>query len=241
MKLDILFEDEHLVVVNKPADLLSVPDRYDPDIPHLSRLLGQKFGNPIIPVHRLDKPTSGAIVYARSPEVHRELNRQFQEREVDKIYHAIVDGQPGQGELEVDEPIANNPGQTGSMMVSNRGKYALSLFKQLEPLGRQFSLVGAQIFTGRTHQIRVHLAYAGYPLLVDPLYGKRSGFKLSEIKGRKYNLGRGKEERPLLSRVPLHALRLTFTHPVSDTRVTFEAAYPKDFRATLNQLRKLMK
>ena len=109
MKFDILFHDDHLVVVNKPADLLSVPDRYDPDIPHLSRLLGKKFSDPILPVHRLDKPTSGAIVFARTPEAHRELNRQFQEREVDKIYHAIVEGQPGESEIEVDEPIAHNP------------------------------------------------------------------------------------------------------------------------------------
>lgn len=239
MKLDILYEDNHLVVLNKPANVLSVPDRYNPDIPNLTRMLGQHFGDPIMAVHRLDKPTSGAIVYARTAAAHKELNRQFQDREVDKVYHAIVEGQPPLGEeIEVDEPIANNPGQTGKMMVSNRGKYALSIFKTMETFGHQFSLVGAQIFTGRTHQIRVHLAYAGFPLMVDPFYGKREEFKLSEIK-RRYNLGRSGEERPLLKRAPLHASKLAFDHPETGDRMTFEAEMPKDMRAVLNQLRKL--
>lgn len=241
LKFEILHQDEQVIVVNKPANLLSVPDRYNAEIPNLTGLLGDRFGDPIIPVHRLDKPTSGAIVYARSAEAHKELNRQFQDREVDKVYYAIVDGQPPLNEeIEVDEPIANNPGQTGQMMVSNRGKYALSIFKTMETFGHQFSLIAAQIFTGRTHQIRIHLAYIGFPLMVDPFYGKREEFKLSEIK-RRFNLGREKEERPLLSRAPLHASRLSFDHPVTGERMTFEAAMPKDMRAVLNQLRKLKK
>lgn len=241
MKLDILFSDDHIVIVNKPANVLSVPDRYDPDIPNLTKLLGQEFGDPIMAVHRLDKPTSGVMVYARNADAHRELNRQFQEREVDKIYHAIVDGQPPvDEEIEVDEPIANNPGESGKMMVSNKGKYAMSVFKVMETFGHQFSLIGAQIFTGRTHQIRVHLAYAGYPLMVDPYYGKRDEFKLSEVK-RRFNLRKEEEERPLLNRVPLHAFRLAFDHPESGERMEFEAEMPKDMRAVVNQLRKLRK
>lgn len=239
VKLDILYQDEHLVVINKPANLLSVPDRYLADIPNVVGLVGKKFGDPVYAVHRLDKPTSGCMVVARTAEAHRELNRQFEEREVDKVYHAIVDGQPADEETEVDEPIARNPGQMGAMMVSNRGKYALSIFKPMEYFGHQFALVGVQIFTGRTHQIRVHLAYAGYPLMVDPTYGRREEFKLSEIKGRRYNLREGKEERPLLARAPLHASRLAFDHPVTGERMEFEAELPKDMRATINQLRKL--
>ena len=240
MKIEVLYQDEHLVVVNKPADTLSVPDRYDPEIPNVVSEIGKRFGDPVFTVHRLDKPTSGVMVIARTAQAHKELNRQFQEREVDKVYHAIVDGQPAEGETEVDEPIANNPGKSGAMMVSNRGKYALTIFKPMEFFGHQFALVGVQIFTGRTHQIRVHLAYAGYPLMVDPQYGKREEFKLSEIK-RRYQTGRGKEERPLLSRAPLHASRLAFTHPASGERMEFTAELPKDMRATINQLRKLGK
>lgn len=241
MKIEILHADEHVLVVNKPANLLSVPDRYIADIPNVVHLMGAKFDGPMMAVHRLDKPTSGCLILARSKEAHAELNRQFQEREVDKIYHAIVDGQPPEGETEVDEPIANNPGKLGAMMVSNRGKPSLTIFKMMEPLGHQFAYLGVQIFSGRTHQIRVHLAYAGYPLMVDPLYGKREAFKLSEIKGRRYNIGRDKEERPLLSRVPLHATKLAFDHPATGERLSFEAPLPKDMRATLNQLRKLNK
>jgi RluA family pseudouridine synthase len=241
LNLDILYHDEHIIVVNKASGLLTVPDRYDPDIPNLMRLLGKQFGDPILAVHRLDRPTSGILVVARTPEAHRELNRQFEEREVDKIYLALIDGQPAQEETEVDEPIANNPGQSGKMMVSNRGKYAFTVFKVMEKLGHQFSLVGVQIFTGRTHQIRVHLAYAGFPLMVDPFYGKREAFLLSEIKGRRYNTGKEKEERPLLDRVPLHAARLAFDHPATGERMQFEAEMPKDMRAVLNQLRKLNK
>ncbi|WP_020569002.1 RluA family pseudouridine synthase [Neolewinella persica] len=240
MKLEILYQDDHLVVVNKPANLLSVPDRYIADIPNVTNMLGDMFGDPIIAVHRLDRPTSGCLVVARTPEAHKELNRQFQDREVDKVYHAIVEGQPANEETEVDEPIAANPGKLGAMMVSNKGKHALTIFKPMEFFGHQFSLVGVQIFTGRTHQIRVHLAYAGYPLMVDPYYGKREEFKLSEIK-RRYNLKKDKEERPLLSRVPLHASRLAFDHPETGERLSFEALMPKDMRATLNQLRKLGK
>ncbi|MFK8161541.1 MAG: RluA family pseudouridine synthase [Lewinella sp.] len=240
MKLEILYQDDHLIVINKPANLLSVPDRYIADIPNVTSMLGAKFGDPIIAVHRLDRPTSGCLVVARTPEAHKELNRQFQDREVDKVYHAIVEGQPADEETEVDEPIAPNPGKLGTMMVSNKGKHAFSIFKPMEFFGHQFSLVGVQIFTGRTHQIRVHLAYAGYPLMVDPQYGKREEFKLSEIK-RRYNLKKDKEERPLLSRVPLHASRLAFDHPETGERMSFEAKMPKDMRATLNQLRKLGK
>ena len=239
MKLEILHKDEHLIVINKPANLLSVPDRYIADIPNVINLLGKKFGDPMYAVHRLDKPTSGCLVVARTAEAHKELNRQFQEREVDKVYHAIVEGQPADEETEVDEPIAQNPGKMGAMMVSNKGKHALTIFKPMEKFGHQFSLVGVQIFTGRTHQVRVHLAYAGYPLMVDPYYGKREEFLLSEIKGRRYNLKKDNEERALLSRVPLHACRLAFDHPETGERMEFEAPMPKDMRATLNQLRKL--
>ncbi|MTB52914.1 RluA family pseudouridine synthase [Lewinella sp. W8] len=241
MKVPIIFEDEHLLVVNKPAGLLTVPDRYDPGIGNLVHYLGTRYGDPILPVHRLDRPTSGVVVVARTPAAHKELNRQFREREVDKIYHALVEGVPAAEEAEIDEPIGPNPGKSGQMMVTARGKYALTLYKVMEPIGDQFSLVGVQIFTGRTHQIRVHLAYIGHPLVVDPFYGKRTEFMLSEIKGRKYRLGKHThEERPLLNRVPLHAHRLAFTHPATGERMSFEAERPKDMRAVLNQLRKLV-
>ena len=238
MQIPILFEDEHLIVVDKPAEVLTVPDRHDPDAPNLKQLLADRYGT-IIPVHRLDKPTSGALVFARTPEAHRGLSMQFEAREVEKVYLALVDGVPEPEEGEIDEPIAPHPSHVGRMMVSNRGgKFARTDYKVMERLGK-FSLVGVQIFTGRTHQIRVHLAYLGYPLLVDPFYGRRTEFFLSEIKGKRYNKAKHAVERPLLARVPLHASRLGFTHPVTEEWQHYEVEMPKDMRAMANQLRKL--
>ncbi len=238
MKIPILFQDDHLIVVDKPADVLTVPDRHDPDLPNLKQLLGDKYGT-IIPVHRLDKPTTGLLVFARNPEAHRGLSMQFEAREVEKVYLALVDGVPDPEEGEIDEPIAPHPSKVGRMLVTNRGgKIARTDYKVMEKMGN-FSLVGVQIFTGRTHQIRVHLAYLGYPLIVDPFYGKRTEFMLSEIKGRRYNKGKHEVERPLLSRVPLHASRLGFKHPITEEWMPFEVEMPKDMRAMINQLGKL--
>ena len=237
MKIPILYEDEHLIVVDKPADVLTVPDRHDPDLPNLKHLLAERHGT-IIPVHRLDRPTTGALVFARTPEAHRALSMQFEGRQVEKVYLALVDGVPDPQEGEIDEPIAPHPAKVGRMMVSSRGKFARTDYKVMETFGK-FSLVGVQIFTGRTHQIRVHLAYLGHPLIVDPLYGKREGFLLSEIKGRRYNLGKHETERPLLTRVPLHASRLGFHHPVTEEWMHYTVDLPKDMRAMINQLSKL--
>ncbi|MGB3801283.1 MAG: RluA family pseudouridine synthase [Lewinella sp.] len=238
MKISILFEDDHLVVVDKPADVLTVPDRHDPDQPNLKQTLTDRYGS-IIPVHRLDKPTSGVLVFARTPDAHRGLSMQFEARKVEKVYLALVDGVPDPGEGEIDEPIAPHPSKVGRMLVTNRGgKFARTDYKVMETFGN-FSLVGVQIFTGRTHQIRVHLAYLGYPLIVDPFYGKRTEFFLSEIKGKRYNMAKHAEERPLLSRVPLHASRLGFTHPATEEWMHYEVEMPKDMRAMVNQLGKL--
>ena len=238
MKIPVLHEDEHLLVVDKPADVLTVPDRHDPEAPNLKQLLSDRYGT-IIPVHRLDKPTTGALVFARNAEAHRGLSMQFEARDVEKVYLALVDGVPDPAEGEIDEPIAPHPSKVGRMMVSNRdGKFARTDYKVMEAFGK-FSLVGLQIFTGRTHQIRVHLAYLGHPLLVDPFYGKRTEFLLSEIKGRRYNKAKHAEERPLLARVPLHASRLGFTHPITEQWMHYEVDLPKDMRAMVYQLSKL--
>ena len=238
MKLELLHQDDHLVVVNKPADVLSVPDRHDPDLPNLKHLLARQLGGDVIPVHRLDRPTTGLLVFARTPAAHRSLSLQFEQRQVEKVYLAVVDGVPAEEEGTIDEPIAPHPARVGQMMVSARGKFARTDYKVMEAFSN-FSVLGVQIFTGRTHQIRVHLAYLGHPLMVDPHYGKRTEFKLSELKGRRYNLAKHAEERPLLARLPLHAERLAFEHPDTGAWLAFRVAPPKDMRAVVSQLRKL--
>ena len=239
MKMPFLYEDDYLVVVDKPADVLTVPDRHDPDLPNLKHWLAGRTGGEIFPVHRLDRPTSGVLVFAKTAGAHRGLSMQFEARRVEKVYLALVDGVPEPEEGEIDAPIGPHPSKVGRMLVTNRnGKPARTDYRVMQALGK-FSLVGVQIFSGRTHQIRVHLAYIGHPLLVDPFYGRRSEFLLSELKGRRYNKGKHEVERPLLARVPLHASRLGFEHPETHEWLEFTADIPKDMRAMVKQLGKL--
>lgn len=234
--LNILFEDEALIVVEKPPGVLSIPDRFDA---HKENLLGmlQERLEQIFVVHRLDRETSGLICFAKTEEAHRHLSMQFAEREVDKYYLALVDGRPVPPSGSIDKPIAPHPGIAGKMMVHAQGKPALTLYQVLDTY-RSFSLVEANIKTGRTHQIRVHMSSIGHPLAVDPMYGKRDALLLSEIKLHNFRIGKFSEERPLMNRLTLHALRLGFTHPLTQERIEVESTLPKDFRALLNQLDK---
>lgn len=235
-KLDVLYRDDHLVVVNKPAGVLSIPDRFVPEKPNLVDLL-QKQTEKVWIVHRLDKETSGAICFALDADTHRDLSTQFQDRKVKKLYHALVDGCPLSEDGEINRSIAAHPTISGKMMPSSKGKSALTYYKVLTRF-RDFSLLEADIKTGRTHQIRVHFTSIGHPLIVDPMYGKREAIYLSEIKRKNYRLGKNAEERPLMSRLSLHARQLQIQHPVSKETLIVEAEYPKDFRAVLNQMNK---
>ncbi len=235
-KLEILHQDQDMLVINKPPNFLSIPDRFDATKPNLLSYLRTTFEQ-VLPVHRLDKETSGVICFARNEQAHKNLNKQFQDRVVDKLYWVLVDGivQPEQGLIE--KSIAPHPAIAGKMMVSNKGKVSITSYRVLEYF-KQFSLVEVAIKTGRTHQIRVHFESIGFPLMVDKLYGVRKEFFVSQIKSKKYRLGKDQIERPLLSRSSLHAHHLTITHPTSDEALTVKAALPKDFQAVLKQLQK---
>lgn len=236
-QFDIIFEDEDLVVVNKPPFLLTIPDRFSPDKPNLYHQLGERYGK-IFTVHRLDRETSGILVFAKNEEAHRELSRQFQEHSVEKIYFALVEGVMHQEEGIIDKAIAEHPTEPGKMIVAQRGKRSITHFKVREYF-KNFTLLEADIKTGRMHQIRVHFQSLGYPLAVDALYGRKTEFHLSDVKLSKYRMGKfQEEERPLMARTSLHAGRLAFTHPRTGERVIFEAELPKDFGAMVNQLRK---
>ncbi|MGB3547265.1 MAG: RluA family pseudouridine synthase [Saprospiraceae bacterium] len=239
MRIPIVFSDDHLLVIDKPADLLTVPDRFDDEKPFVFGVLRDRYPE-LLPVHRLDRQTSGLLAIARTKEAHRALNDHFSNRRVAKDYLALVDGTPHPAKGTIDQPIANSPEKPGKMMVTQRdGKPAQTDYEVLESF-KDFSWLSVRIHTGRTHQIRVHLAYLGHPLAVDELYGRRSSFMLSEWKGRrKYHLKAGKTERPLLDRASLHAAHLAFPHPITGEPLDFRVDPPKDLRATLNQLRKL--
>ncbi len=234
--VDILFEDESLIAVYKPAGMLSIPDRYKPDLPNLQKWLEERYET-IFTVHRLDKGTSGVLCFAKTAEAHRSLSLQFENRTVRKIYHAITDGFPPEESGTIDRPLAAHPGKPGLMVVHAKGKPSVTHYQVLKRY-RNHALLSLELETGRTHQIRVHLAEIGCPLLVDPQYGKQEAFFLSSVKARRCQPNRRQEERPLMDRLTLHAAELTIVHPETQENKTFKAPYPKDFRAVLNQLDK---
>jgi 23S rRNA pseudouridine955/2504/2580 synthase/23S rRNA pseudouridine1911/1915/1917 synthase len=233
--LTILSEDNDIVVVNKPSGLLSIPDRFKKDEPNIRRILEEKYGK-IFVVHRLDKDTSGVMVFARHADSHRNLSMQFEHHSIDKRYLAIMAGVMTKDDVDIDIPLMPNPRVPGTMMPSARGKASHTSVHVLERF-RVATYVECQLKTGRQHQLRVHCAAIGFPLLVDATYGRSSEFRLSQIK-RRYRLQKDVEEQPIMSRTTLHAHSLSFTHPGSGEACTFVADPPKDFKALLTVLRK---
>lgn len=218
-EIPVIYSDGDILVVDKPAGVLSLPDGYDHAVPYLRRLLEPLYGRLWV-VHRLDRETSGVIVLARSPEAHRALSLQFAERQVSKIYHAIVDGEPEWEEKMLDLPLRVGVGRHHRTVVDlGNGKPARTRFRILERLNG-YALLSAAPETGRTHQIRAHLYDLAFSILSDPLYGHM-------------------QASPYIDRMALHARSLTFWHPSTGEMVTFESAYPADFEFALAQLRYL--
>jgi 23S rRNA pseudouridine1911/1915/1917 synthase len=232
--IEILFEDPYILAVNKPSGLRSIPDRYDPDLPSLTQLLKENYPE-IYTVHRLDRETSGALVFAKTAEAHSQLNMQFQNRRVEKWYWLLTTGQPPQSGT-IDINIAPHP--SGSKMMATRkgGKPAQTAYETIRHF-RIFSLVKANLLTGRTHQLRVHFAHIGHEIVGDRIYGSHGPLYLSSFK-RKYNPSKDRPERPLMDRLALHAHTLSVVHPQSGEQMQWEAPLPKDFRSSLNQLEK---
>jgi 23S rRNA pseudouridine955/2504/2580 synthase/23S rRNA pseudouridine1911/1915/1917 synthase len=235
MKLfDIIFENEDFIVVDKHTGLLSIPDRVQSS-PSLKDILQQKYGK-IFTVHRLDRETSGLIVFAKNEAAHQHLSQAFEGRMVKKIYQGIVMGTMIQAKGTIEAGIMEHPARNGTMTVHKRGKPAVTEFEVLEDFGL-YSLVQFQIHTGRTHQIRVHMQHAGHPIACDELYGNGKPVFVSSIK-RNFKLSRSEEEeRPILHRLGLHSWQLQFPDQQGQM-YEFEAALPKDMKALLQQLRK---
>ncbi|MGB0932521.1 MAG: RluA family pseudouridine synthase, partial [Chitinophagales bacterium] len=233
--IEIVFEDQDLLIVNKPPSIYTLPDRYNPQIPNLYGYLQRKYGEIFI-VHRLDAETSGIICFAKNKEAHRKLSQDFEKRRVDKTYLAVIHGRLIQKEGTIDLKIKENPMRRGTMRANKSGKMAVTHYKIVEEF-KNYSVVEVLLETGRMHQIRVHFQAIGHPLAVDEVYGEGDGFYLSSVK-RRYHIDKFDEERPILKRLSLHAFRLTLNHPTSGEKVTFEAALPKDIEIMLKQLRK---
>lgn len=237
-RIEILLEDDDLLAVNKPAGLLTVPGRNGGV--SLREVIGAAAGvtDFLLLVHRLDRQTSGVLLLAKHKDAQRSLQTQFQDRLVKKEYLAIVRGQPVEDRGTIEVLMAPHPRVTGKMMVKqHKGKRSKTDWEVVERFGGA-ALLRCHPFTGRQHQIRVHLTHVGLPLLVDPLYGESESFFLSQLKPG-YRPSTRHEERPLISRLTLHAAGLAFAHPRDNHPVRIEAPLPKDFRATLDQLRKI--
>ena len=246
-EIPILFEDEHLLVLDKPSGLLTSPDRYDPNRPNLMKLLhaGITDAKPwakergltyLMNAHRLDFETSGIILLAKSKPVLVQLANMFGSEKPVKEYMALVRDCPTTDQFHVDAKVAPHPVKVGLIRVDPRhGKRARTEFEVRERFNG-WTLLTCRPLTGRTHQIRVHLRHVGLPIVGDLTYGGKPLW-LSRLK-RDYHLKRDQEERPLMGRLALHAEKLTLDHPVTGQSITIEAPCPKDFTVALKYLRR---
>ncbi len=231
--LTIVFEDDHLLVVDKPAGLVVHPAAGNFDGTLVNALLHHCAGGlsgiggvarPGI-VHRIDKDTSGLLVVAKTDVAHEGLARQFAAHSIDRRYLAIVNGVPRAAQGTVDAALARSAANRKKIAIveGGRGKRAVTHWKRLKPL-EDAALIECRLETGRTHQVRVHMAAIGHPLLGDPVYGragKTHGKLLKELG---------------FHRQALHAAELGFTHPVSKHRMSFSSAMPPDMQELFNAL-----
>ena len=206
-KPEVIFENDSFIAINKPAGLLSIPDREQTQI-SLKDILLKKY-DAIFTVHRLDKDTSGIILFAKNEAAHKYFSQLFEERKIEKYYQGLVHGIPTQKKGTIDAPIAEHGVQKGFYIVHQRGKDSVTDYEVIQE-NKSFSLLQFQLHTGRTHQIRVHCKNIGHPLACDELYGNGKPVLLSTIK-KKYKLSQHDEqERPMLNRLALHSYRLKF-------------------------------
>ena len=225
--LDIVYEDDHLLVVNKPKGMVVHPAPGNPDGTLVNALLYHcrgrlsGVGGAIRPgiVHRIDKDTSGLLVVAKDDLTHQGLSEQMAVHAIHRVYHAVVYGNIRQDTGTIEAPIGRDPRDRKRMAVTpGQGKRACTHWQVLERFGR-FTLLACRLETGRTHQIRVHMAHIGHPLAGDPVYGPRSVIR--ELQGQ-----------------CLHAKELGFRHPVTGQEMRFDSPLPAYFTTFLERLRK---
>ena len=232
---EIIYKDADLIAINKPSGWLSIPDRHDAELYSVKSWFEAK-GEKIFIVHRIDRDTSGLLLLARNAEAHKYYNTLFEQRTLKKTYYGLVVGSVAEDQGVYDQPIEQHPTLVGKMRVGRKGKPAITHYT-VEERFRGYTWVKFQIETGRTHQIRVHLYNSGHSLVCDPLYGTPDPILLSSFK-RKFNMSKKEEEeRPLLSRLALHAYSVDLVDRQGEAH-TFIAPLPRDLDATLKQLRK---
>ena len=246
-EIPVRFEDEHLLALDKPSGLLISPDRYDFKRPNLMRLLHQDMDRDaawvrerqltyLANAHRLDFDTTGILLLAKSKPVLIALADQFGAEKTQKRYLALAHGSPPDGAFATEAKLGPHPFRRGWMRVDHKqGKRTATRFLVAERFNG-YCLIQCELLTDRTHQIRVHLQHLGFPLAGDTMYGG-CPLLLSQLKSL-YRLKPGKEERPLMGRVALHAESLCLIHPMRGTPLSISAPLPKDLTVALKYLRK---
>lgn len=221
--LDVLYEDEHIAVINKPAGLVVHPGFGNTEGTMVNALLSRwpqvrHVGHPERAgvVHRLDKETSGVILVALTPKAQYNLMRQFEERTVKKIYWTLVDRRPDTSIGRIHAPIGRDPQQRKKMAVVKHGREAITNFRVMQNY-QEHALIEIHLETGRTHQIRVHMAFVGCPVVGDTIYG----FRKPSLK---------------IGRMFLHAKSIAFRHPITNAEMSFETELPAELQQTLDKL-----
>jgi 23S rRNA pseudouridine1911/1915/1917 synthase len=231
--LDIVFEDDHLLIVDKPAGMVVHPAAGNPDGTLVNALLHHCAGRlsgiggvarPGI-VHRIDKDTSGLLVVAKTDRAHEGLAAQFARHDIHRLYKAIVSGLPRTGGGMVDAPLARSSANRHKMAIveDGRGKRAVTHWRLAQPL-RESAMVECRLETGRTHQVRVHMASLGHPLVGDPVYGRTRPAHRDLLKSLNFH------------RQALHAAELGFAHPVSKENLSFKSPLPSDIQELFGAL-----
>jgi 23S rRNA pseudouridine955/2504/2580 synthase/23S rRNA pseudouridine1911/1915/1917 synthase len=242
-RVEVLLDDPLFTVVAKPSGLPTVPERFDTakrtvidEVHDIWRKADPAAPKPVV-CHRLDRDTSGCLVLAKDRDTAKKLMEAFGERTVEKAYLALVLGAPQPPSGEVEFMVGPDRFRAGAMMiVEKRGKECRDAYETLETF-RSLSLVRVMPHSGRTHEVRLALKHLGTPCAVDHLYGGREPILLSSFK-RGYRVGRGRAELPLIDRLTLHAASISFPHPATGAGVRVECPLPRDFEATLRQLRR---
>jgi len=249
--LDVLFEDEHIIIINKQAGIIVHPARS-----HLSGTIinalayhfqhhsdgslstvGKEDARPGV-VHRLDKDTTGVLIAAKTDVAHWRIGKQFQERTVEKHYLAVVAGNVEPQADMIDLPLGKHPTERELMAVryDENAKHAQTIYRVEEQFSDAFALLDIRLLTGRTHQIRVHLSHLGWPIVGDDQYGGPL-LNIEDIQKQKSTTSENQQTGPLMHRQALHAHTIEFNHPITEKRLHFKAPLPEDIQELLTALR----